>query len=81
MKIFITRDIPAGAIEFLKSKKFKVSVYRQNVPVTRKDFIRLAKDADGIIPMLSEKIDASVIDELKKCKVIANYAVGYNNID
>jgi glyoxylate reductase len=31
--------------------------------------------------MISEKIDKEIIDELRKCKIIANCAVGFNNID
>ncbi|MDZ7765645.1 MAG: D-glycerate dehydrogenase [Melioribacteraceae bacterium] len=49
--------------------------------MTHKELIKKGKNADAIISLLTDKIDSSVIDQLKKCKVIANYAVGYNNID
>ncbi len=38
-------------------------------------------DCDAVIPLLTDKIDKEAIDKMKKCKVIANYAVGFNNID
>jgi glyoxylate reductase len=81
MKIFITRQIPSIGINLLKEKGFKVSVYRKDKPIPKKEFIKAAKDCDAVISLLTEKIDKEVIDKMKYCKVIANYAVGYNNID
>ncbi len=81
MKIFITRQIPSIGINLLKKKGFKVSVYRKDKPIPIKEFIKAAKDCDAVISLLTENIDKEVIDKMKNCKVIANYAVGYNNID
>ena len=39
------------------------------------------KNCDALISLLTEKIDKELIDEMSNCKIIANYAVGYNNID
>ena len=39
------------------------------------------KDCDAVISLLTDKIDKEAIDHMKNCKVIANYAVGFNNID
>lgn len=81
MRIFITREIPAPGIELLKKKGFEVSIYPKDNPIPRKDFLNQIKDCDGLISLLTEKIDKEAIDKIKKCKVIANYAVGFNNID
>jgi glyoxylate reductase len=81
MKIFITRIIPSIGIELLKKKGFEVFVYKQDKPIPRKDFIEAIKNCDAVISLLTDKIDKEVIDKMKSCKVIANYAVGYNNID
>lgn len=81
MKIFITGQIPEIAIEILKKNKYQVAVYKSSKPITQNTLIKYGKDADGIISLLSDKIDKKVIDMLSKCKVIANYAVGFNNID
>ena len=43
--------------------------------------IKNIKDADAVISLLSDKIDKEVIDNMRRCKIIANYAVGFNNID
>ncbi len=80
-KVFITREIPKVAEELLKKKNIQVSVFKKDKQITSAELIKLAKDADGIISLLTDKIDKSVLDKLPNCKVIANYAVGYNNID
>lgn len=40
-----------------------------------------ARDVDGLLTLLTDKIDASVMQEAPKLKVISNLAVGYDNID
>lgn len=48
---------------------------------TRADYLRLIKDCDGFLSAFNLPIDKEMIDAGKKLKIIANYAVGYNNID
>lgn len=81
MKIFITQELPGNVEEFLLSRGFEVEVYRRNNIISKNELIKRAKDADGLIPLLTNSIDREVIDKLNKCRVIANVAVGYNNID
>ncbi len=81
MKIFITREIPEVGIDLLKIKGYKISVYKKDKAISKKELINQIKDCDGIISLLSDKIDKEVVDKMGKCKVIANYAVGFNNID
>jgi glyoxylate reductase len=81
MKVFITREIPESAEKLLKARGFEVTVYRKEDPIPRKELLLHAKDADGIISLLTEKFDKDLIDQIPRCKVIANYAVGFNNID
>jgi len=81
MKIFITRDIPSVGIELLKKKGYEVSVYKKDRPISKNELIKSVKKCDGLISLLTDKIDKDVIDSMKNCKVMANYAVGFNNID
>jgi glyoxylate reductase len=81
MKVFITGLIPSIGIELLKKKGFDVSVYKKDNPIPRKELLNQVKDCDALISLLSDKIDKELIDQMKRCKVIANYAVGFNNID
>jgi len=81
MKIFITSEIPEAGITLLQIKGFEVSVYKKDNSIPRKEFLNRVKDCDSLISLLSDRIDKEAIDKMKKCKVIANYAVGFNNID
>lgn len=81
MKVFITRDIPESGINLLQKNGFEVSVYRNDSPIPRKELLAQVKECDALISLLSDKIDKKVIDSMRKCKIIANYAVGFNNID
>jgi glyoxylate reductase len=81
MKVFVTSEISEKALDILKREKFEVDVYKKDKPVSRKELIKNAKDADGIIALLTEKFDRELLNKVPKCKIIANVAVGYNNID
>jgi glyoxylate reductase len=81
MKIFVTQEIPEAGLTLLKKSGFEVDVYKKDKPISRKEFLQAVKDCDAVITLLTEKIDKEVIDKMKYCKVIANYAVGFNNID
>jgi len=65
----------------LNAEGFEVVVHRGKNPLSKKNLIKRAGNADALITLLFDKIDKEVIDSLSSCKVIANYAVGYNNID
>lgn len=81
MKVFITQELPGNVEEILRRKGFEVDVYRKNKIIPGKELIERAKSADALICLLTNRIDRGVIDCLKKCRIIANVAVGFNNID
>lgn len=81
MKVYITQKLPSIAETLLKANKLNYEVFPKDRPITKKELIKNAKDADALISLLTDKIDKEVIDSLSNCKVIANYAVGYNNIN
>ena len=80
MKVFVTREIPEIGLELLR-KKYEVKVHKSPLPISKSALISNVKNCDALIPLLTDKIDKELIDKMRKCKIIANYAVGYNNID
>ncbi len=89
-KIFITRTIPDAGMKLLKTKKnFEVKVwhdkrdvYGSGPAIPYKNLLKEIKGADAILCMLTEKIDEGVFKAAgSQLKVIAQNAVGYNNID
>ena len=81
MKVFITRELPETVFELLRKSKISFDYYKKDRPIPRKLLLQKVKKCEALISLLTEKIDREVIDKMKDCKIIANYAVGYNNID
>ena len=81
MKVFLTRELPKVAFELLEKNKISYDYYKKDQPIPRKLLLQKVKNCEAIISLLTEKIDKEVIDQMTSCRIIANYAVGYNNID
>jgi glyoxylate reductase len=80
-RIYITRPLPNPAMRLLEGVVEYRTWDREDEPVPRETLLREIVDVDGLICMITERIDAEVIDRLHKCRVIAQVAVGYDNID
>jgi lactate dehydrogenase-like 2-hydroxyacid dehydrogenase len=80
MKIFVTRRIPEPGLEILK-KEHKIVVFPYNRIPTKKEIINGIKGKEGLLCLLSDPIDEEVINSEPNLKMIAIYAVGYDNID
>lgn len=81
MKVYITRELPKIAFKLLKQNKISFDYYKIDQPIPRKLLLNKIKNCEALISLLTEKIDQEVIDQMPRCKIISNYAVGYNNID
>lgn len=79
-RIFVTRRIPGNGIKRLQ-ESFHVDVWESEQPPTKAEIVSRAKGCYGLITLLSDKIDKNVISSLPGLKIIAQYAVGYDNID
>ena len=83
-KIFITRKIPeAGALK-LKSAGYEVEVNPDDKVLATAELISFLKNGkyDGVLSLLTDKLGSDVFDAAgTQCKVFANMAVGYDNVD
>lgn len=80
-KIYVTRKLPEMIREELQ-KHFEITEWNsEERPVPREVLLEKTKDVDGIFCMVTDQIDAEVINEARNLKVISNLAVGFNNID
>jgi len=79
-RIFVTRRIPEAGVERLK-EHFEVEVSPLDRNLTRDEILRMAAGAQGMVSMATDSIDSGCIDGLSGIRIIANYAVGFNNID
>ncbi len=79
-KVYVTRQIPWAGIDLL-AEKYDVEVSPHDRPLTREELLAAVADADAVLTLLTDRIDAEVFDAAPKAKGFANYAVGYNNMD
>ena len=80
MKIFITRKIPEPGLELLRNEH-TIDVYPHDRVPTKEEIIKGIRGKEGLLCLLSDTIDEEIIKSEPNLKMIANYAVGYNNID
>ncbi len=79
--ILVTRQIPEAGLEILKKNFKNVIVNTKDRNLTYDELVKKVRGVDAILCLLNDRIDANVIANMDKCKVISNYAVGFNNID
>ena len=79
-RVFVTRKIPDEGLRMI-TERFDTTVWTSDEPPSIQEIVQNAEDCEGIVTLLSDPIGPDVIDKLPKLKVIAQYAVGYDNID
>jgi len=82
-KIYIARQIDQKGLDKLKEvESFEIVTNPEDKVLSKEELIAKAKGATALVTLLTDKIDADVMDGIgKDLKIIANYAVGYDNID
>ncbi|MBS1817210.1 MAG: D-glycerate dehydrogenase [Acidobacteria bacterium] len=80
MNIFVTRKLPSSVIARLELVGH-VEVYSGESAITRDELLGAVVGKHALVTMLTEQVDAALLDAGKDLKVVANVAVGYNNID
>jgi glyoxylate reductase len=80
-KVFVSRRIPEAGLDILR-KVAEIDVWEGELPPPYETLIERGRGADGLLTLLSDRIDAALMDAIgPQLKVIANYAVGFDNID
>jgi glyoxylate reductase len=79
-KVFVTRKIFQEALDRI-SQAAEMEVWPDDLPPPYEVLLQKARDAEGILTMLTDKIDAKLMEKSSRLKVISNMAVGHDNID
>ena len=79
-RCFVTRRLPGPALERLAAAH-DVDVWPGELPPADSQLRERARDAEGLLTMLTDRIDAELLDACRQLRAIANYAVGVDNID
>ena len=79
-KVYVTREFPERGLKKIKTR-FDAEVWPEYAPPPKKVIIEKARNVDALATLLSDKIDAEVFDAAPKLKIVAQMAVGFDNID
>ncbi|PTX58268.1 glyoxylate reductase [Melghirimyces profundicolus] len=79
-KVLVSREIPAEGMDILR-EHCEVTVGAEDRMLKREELLALIPGMDGLLSMLTDRVDGEVMDAAPGLKVISNYAVGYDNID
>jgi glyoxylate reductase len=80
-RVLITRIIPSLAHEMLTKAGFDVTVWEGSGPMAQAQLIERARQVDALLTLGADKLDKTFFDACSHLDVIAQYSVGYDNID
>lgn len=78
--VFVTRNLPAEGLDRI-AQECEMDVWTEKLPPSPEVLLERSRGCVGLVTLLTDTIDASVLSELSHLKVISNFAVGVNNID
>jgi glyoxylate reductase len=79
-RVFVTRQLPGTALARLAAAHSTV-VWPERLPPTPEQLTAGARDADALVTTVNDRVDAVLLAAAPHLRIIANYAVGYDNID
>jgi glyoxylate reductase len=79
-RCFVTRQLPGPALDRLRARH-EVEVWPERLPPAYEELAARTSKAEGLLALLTDRVDAALIEQCPRLRAIANYAVGYDNID
>ena len=79
--ILVTRKIPGRGVELLRREFGEVDINPHDRPYTPEELAAEVAGRRGVLCLLSDRIDGHILAAAADCRIFANYAVGYDNID
>lgn len=79
-KVLVTRLVPEAGLNIVR-ENCDADVWESDMPIPRDELLRRVRDIEGLYSLLTERVDAELLDAAPKLKVVSNMAVGFDNID
>ena len=79
-RVFVTRRLPGTALERLAAEH-EVEVWAGELPPPPEELRARVADAEGMLSLLTDRIDAELLAAAPRLRAIANYAIGFDNVD
>ncbi len=79
-RVFVTRIIPEAGLARIRAA-CDAEVWPEPLPPPYDLIRQKIASCDGLVSLLTDRIDAPLLDAAPRLKVVSNYAVGFNNVD
>jgi glyoxylate reductase len=79
-RVYVTRIIPEVGLNLIRQHT-DAEIWPEQLPPPYDLIRQKVADCDGLVSLLTDRIDPTLLDSAPKLKVVSNYAVGFNNID
>ena len=79
-RVYVTRILPKPAMDRINSY-CDAKTWEGELPPPRDVLLENVANVEGLLSLLTDKIDAELMDKAPKLKVVSNYAVGFDNVD
>ncbi|MFQ6057326.1 MAG: glyoxylate reductase [Anaerolineae bacterium] len=79
-KVYVTRLIPEKGLDMVR-EFCQARVWEGELPPPREVLLEEVREIDGLLSLLTDKVDAELLDAAPNLKVVSQYAVGFDNID
>ncbi len=79
--VYVTRRIPEAGLDLLRDAGIDFDMNPHDRVLTREELLQGVRGRDAVLCLLTDTIDAEILDAARGARVFANYAVGFNNVD
>lgn len=80
-RVLITRPIPEPGPSMVRAAAAEVIANEEDRSLASDELREAVRDCDAVVCLLTDRIDEAFLDACDRCRIVANVAVGYNNID
>lgn len=80
-RVYVARRLPEAALSMLR-EQVDITVWgTDELPPPRDILLKEAAASDGVVSLLTDRVDGELLDAAPRVRVVSNYAVGFDNID
>ncbi len=79
-RVYVTRIMPSQGLDLIRSE-CDATIWEGELPPPHETLEREARDKDGLVSLLTDRVDAALLQACPKLRVVSNFAVGFDNLD
>ena len=79
-RVFVTRRLPEAGLAIIQAA-CDAEIWPERLPPPADVLRSKVADCDGLVSLLTDRVDAALLDAAPRLRIVSNFAVGYNNID